>query len=1264
MAAAGPALQKFTGALRLLYEAAGKPPYSALLQLHGKKITDSTLSEWFNGQGSPGTGSTEYFRALIDHLNAKAATKSPSYTPLPPGQWTLLLKAVRLEGDQNRGGRPSTRRPTKRTAGQQTRDAARHHRDRVFTSHKAWIEQLVRPATLLDRQNELQELEEFCTAPDINGQRTYAWWQAEPWAGKSALMAEFVCRSRLADVEVVSYFIGDRFGNNDRDRFLQEVSQQLAVVADADASPSGGRPEEFPGLCQAAAEACRRGGRRLVLVVDGLDEDRGTAVGGLSIASLLPKNPPAGMRVMVTGRPNPPVPDGVPPDHPLRDPEIVRLLAPSPHARLISDMAERELQQLLNDAPVGNDLLGLLTVARGALTGRDLSELIGVRPHDISRRLRGITGRSFLTAESGFLPAPGADEFRTYVLGHQELRRKALAELGDTAVAGYEARLHAWADDYQAQGWPPDTPPYLLYDYTGMLRGASKTDRLVSFVLDPRRQLALLACSSIDGALSEVELTQQVIERETPGDLGTVAALAASRDLLYAEAGALPPSIPVAFARLGQPQRAMGLARSAPYPAAKAVGLAKVARVLASTDHRHATEAAQEAARWAERARRESAPTSGDEYDTEVAAGEAAVALISVGQDSEGRDLLASLWPPAMSGDETLKCVKAAEASLAARHRSPELAEELLNQAERDASELASGSPSDPAEPVVAWTAIARAGEPARAARLYGRISEYAGSFCRGLESCDVYATAASALVADHPDEAAVLARQAAGQLGAALRAPESLSRSDATHLSMMLAVTLTSVAQALVATGAVDDARELVACVPESRRTGWFGGDALAGARAAIGDDPSEATKYPSAEVLAQRACHLAEQGKPDEAKSQLHQAMAVFASSVDAGHLRETWLIGLCGALAASGRQTDGERLARSLRDPVDELLALATVAVSTAAAGNLTDARRLAHEAADRAQTLEGADNFSLLQGAPGQNVAAAKGAAAQALAHAGEREPALSLAEEVIKTRRGKYRRTLVAVAAGLRAHAPATAAEIVGRERDHILKTGPDPRSRVLRLAELLAAIGDTQPASKELLETIMRVWSEDQGSGKRAGMEDLLVAVVVARPEQREEAHRALETFTKNTSSAPPWEMPTGGPAIAHAAFGDYDAAHRAARRHNVPEERAEAFAAVAAYLTRTPAGIQPTTNSTSAPFHQTLRSLALLQMPPNTAETSDPARRFVADALAGAGWHHTLPVLAYIAPDAVGRIRDIVFTHRRLEMSATSPPTERVSQG
>ena len=102
-----------------------------------------------------------------------------------------------------------------------------------------------------------------------------------------------------------------------------------------------------------------------MLVVDGLDEDQGVTAGpdAYSIAALLPARPPAGLRVIVAGRPDPPIPDDVPDDHPLWDPGIVRVLDPSPSASVVRSDMQRELRRLLHGDQAQQDLLGLVTAA-------------------------------------------------------------------------------------------------------------------------------------------------------------------------------------------------------------------------------------------------------------------------------------------------------------------------------------------------------------------------------------------------------------------------------------------------------------------------------------------------------------------------------------------------------------------------------------------------------------------------------------------------------------------------------------------------------------------------------------------------------------------------------------------------------------------------------------------------------------------------------------------------------------------------------------
>ncbi|ALO91252.1 hypothetical protein SHL15_0035 [Streptomyces hygroscopicus subsp. limoneus] len=907
----------------------------------------------------------------------------------------------------------------------------------IAPGYRAWIEQNIAPDRLLGREPELRELAAFASGADYPGASPYMWWQAGAWAGKSALVSDFVLRHRPDDVEIVAYFIADRLGRNDREGFLEVVMRQLASLAGQDPVAAGFSMEDFPGLCQAAAQACQNRGRRLLLVVDGLDEDHGA--GRRSIAALLPRHPPAGMRIVVTGRPHPLIPDDVPDDHPLRLAHIVRALVPSPHATGISRMARRELDSLLKDEQVGVPLLGLLTAARGSLTAADLARLADVRPYQVEQLLRGITGRSFVPGSHGQILLPDASAgARPLALGHTELRDRVLSALGD--VSEFEDRLHAWADGYRGQGWPPDTPDYLLYDYSRMLYSTEDSERLTTIALDPRRQRALLGRASLDAAFSDIDLSARMIRRRRPDDLTELAALAALRAMLMEQARAVPVGVAVAFARLGHHQRSLQFALMAPHPAEKASRLASVARTLEETGDRRSAEAAREAARWAERARAESAPTSGDEDDAEAATAQAAVALIAVGDHDQGCALLKSLRAPSPYGDVDLLAVTAAQAALAARPRDPALAEELLEQAEQHADDVPSSSPSNPSTPVTAWAHVASAAGPERAARLHARITQYAQSFPPSLAACTVDAAAASALATEHPEGARALALQAARRLTSALNNPEALPEEDASTLAWLMGSMLTDVTRALMDTGCVEQARTLVDGAPEATYTA-FGIDARARALAELTTHDPANEEEPFLEIpetLATRACRLAAQDQSEQAHRVLHRALQALGSRQTAAS-GEGWLITLCTALAVIGRPSDGALLARSLRDPADRVQALAAASVSAGAAGNLVEARHLAHEAADSADSLQGGLNFSIMDGAPGTKVSAAKSAAAQALAHIGERDRALALAEETDNKDSGRRRRALIAVATGLRSHDPATATAtaILDRELERL-----------------------------------------------------------------------------------------------------------------------------------------------------------------------------------------------------------------------------------
>jgi hypothetical protein len=197
----------------------------------------------------------------------------------------------------------------------------------------AYLEQAKRiaPPQLLGRDDELKELAEFCTKPDG---KAYVWWQAPTRAGKSALLAWFVLNPPPG-VRVVSFFITSLYkGQDDRAAFTDAVMEQLADML-GQSMPAylteTNRELHMLRMLAEAAQHCNESGSRLVLAVDGLDQDRGLSAGPdtYSIAGLLPARPAAGLRVIATGRPAWSLPADVPDDHPLRDPDIVRMLGGS-----------------------------------------------------------------------------------------------------------------------------------------------------------------------------------------------------------------------------------------------------------------------------------------------------------------------------------------------------------------------------------------------------------------------------------------------------------------------------------------------------------------------------------------------------------------------------------------------------------------------------------------------------------------------------------------------------------------------------------------------------------------------------------------------------------------------------------------------------------------------------------------------------------------------------------------------------------------------
>ena len=451
--------------------------------------------------------------------------------------------------------------------------------DAVLAAYLAEAES-IGPAQLLDRQQEWAELVEFCA-----GETACAWWQAGPWAGKTAL-ASWLATHPPVGVEVASFFVTARLaGQSTADAYLTAMLEQLAALAGLSqptVAGAAGRRGAYRNMLTEAAHAVTGRGRRLLLLVDGLDEDVGSADG--SIAVLLPADPPPGMRVLVTSRVHPGLPADVPRGHWLRT-ITPRSLRASPYAQDIKDKAIEELTwQLNHGSPLHTDILGLITASGGGLTLTDLTELTRRPRYEVEHALSSPLARS--------LRIRARAQDRVYLFGHETLRDLAEDTLADI-LASYRDRLHAWAEDCRDRGWPDSTPGYLLRGYPRLLQAAGDISRMVALATDWRRHDRLLAATHTDAAaLTEVTTTQTLILQSPVSDLAALAVLAAHRDRLTTRNSHIPASLPAIWARLGHIERARTLARSLSGNE-QAEALCELAVVIAAEDPAQAEELAR-----------------------------------------------------------------------------------------------------------------------------------------------------------------------------------------------------------------------------------------------------------------------------------------------------------------------------------------------------------------------------------------------------------------------------------------------------------------------------------------------------------------------------------------------------------------------------------------------------------------------------------------------------------------------------------------------
>jgi hypothetical protein len=395
----------------------------------------------------------------------------------------------------------------------------------VATEHREFA-----PAQLLGRAEELSAIKEFCA-----GEAAYQWWRGGPWTGKTAL-ASWLVLHPPAGVTVVSFFItGWLAGKADSTAFTAAVIQQLALVAGEPVLPDEtpiARDGQWRRLLEQAAARVGESGGRLLLVVDGLDEDRGAPpTGPASIAALLPARPPENVRILVTSRPHPGLPPDVPDSHPLRKCEIRELTAPGIASELGISSRRELTEYLFGSDQLATDIIGYMSAAGSGLTLRELCELTGASQTQLESRLGGPFGRGLTPRIPTDEPPQRRD--RVYLLAHELLYETARHVLAYD-LDRYRQRIHGWADEYRARGWPADTPRYLLRPYGRLLANLGDLDRLVAMATDAARQNRMLDNRQREAALAEVVAAHQLVLQQPQPNVAHLEVLAAHRDRLAA----------------------------------------------------------------------------------------------------------------------------------------------------------------------------------------------------------------------------------------------------------------------------------------------------------------------------------------------------------------------------------------------------------------------------------------------------------------------------------------------------------------------------------------------------------------------------------------------------------------------------------------------------------------------------------------------------------------------------------------------------------
>ncbi|WP_150494190.1 tetratricopeptide repeat protein [Streptomyces kanamyceticus] len=860
------------------------------IRLEGTDETDRTQAvgrlRQITGDGTPATA---------DRLFSRLCELAGRYAPAAATKDELSLLRD-LKGFSLSISNSSSARHTKSQVDEERDHAAAHSDPPVRSNYLSQVRRIA-PVRLLGRKEELEFLSEFCKAPNLNN---YLWWRAKAWAGKSALLSWFTLNPPDG-VHIVSFFITARLaGQADRVAFSDVVLEQLLEILGEPMPPlltDSTRDAHLLGSLDRAARICRQKGKRLVLIVDGLDEDQGVTAGpdAHSIAATLPSDPPANMRVIVASRPSPPIPADVPGNHPLRQRVTVRSLRDSPHAEVVRQDAERELKRLFHGTTTELDLLGLLTAAGGGLSEADLAELTGLSPWEINSYLSAVSGRTF-TSQSGRL-----QRNTVYMLGHEELQQQAANFLGKLRLDSYRQRLYNWSDEYSRRRWPSNTPEYLLRGYFKLLQATGDQVRMLTCATDPDRHDRMLDIIGGDtSALAEIVTTQEIIANQADPDLSAVSRLAIHRARLSTRNDNIPANLPSVWVQLGRFNRAEALARSITAPFRRVQALTAVARDMA-------------------------------------AAGDLSLARLVISQAEQALEEITDEYEYAHA--------TAVVARAAAGAGDPQRAGDLISRAE-----MASSSLTDPHRRAHVTVAIARA------AASMGHVQ----SANRTAQGIPTWSERAQALLAVATELANIGDVKSSRRIAHSIRsrsersqALSAVARAESSRGNKRAAIKTNELAEA-TARAIRNPSRQSWTLVSVAHAAMDIGQDKMAAAllESALRLAETIGRSSDREDVLTSIARVTAIAKNPDHA--------ARIARKVASPARRVKSLAALASGLASAGYENQAEKIAieaeiagRSITSPSQAIKGLAELSQATAAAGDVDQAEQIAQEIPNRPQ-----------------------------------------------------------------------------------------------------------------------------------------------------------------------------------------------------------------------------------------------------------------------------------------------------------------------